>query len=172
MPEKSMTIDDAARVCRETGLMGWALVAFAQQLVACRMSYSYFNSFDSPEVAFEKGVGYCWQQAGALNQILLKLGFDSRLVHAFRNRFPDAHRDGVTIHIGVSGHVWCRVRWDGEEKDVCPGNAENVPGRLHFTPLGRVYNFRGPIVLLSYLGSAAINRRRGRRFLAEKAKLS
>jgi transglutaminase-like putative cysteine protease len=171
MPEKLMTIADAVRACRETGLSGWDFVAFAQRLVAGRMTYSYFNSFDRPEAAFEKGMGYCWQQAGALNKILLKLGFDSRLVHAFRNRFPDVVRDGVTIHIGVSGHVWCRVRIGGEEKDVGPGSPDNTPGRLHFTPLGKVYNFRGPIVLLSYLGSAAVNRQRGRRFLAEKAKL-
>ena len=173
MPEKPnpMKIDDAVRACRETGLSGWELVAFAQRLVSSRMSYSYFNSYDMPEVAFEKGMGYCWQQAGALNKILQKLGVDSRLVHAFRNRFPDVVRDGVTIHIGVSGHVWCRVRVGGEEKDVCPGKAENTPGKLHFAPLGKVYNFRGPIVLLSYLGSAGVNRKRGKRFLAAKAEL-
>jgi hypothetical protein len=58
-----------------------------------------------------------------------------------------------------------------EEKDVCPGSPENEPGKTHFKPLGRVYRFRGPIVLLSYLGSAAVNRKRGKRFLNEKAKL-
>jgi len=46
MPEKPMTTDDAIRVCRETGLSGWEFVAFAQRLVAERMSYSYFNSID------------------------------------------------------------------------------------------------------------------------------
>ncbi len=170
MSEKHMTIADAVQACRETGLSGWALVAYAQHLVSGRMRYSYFNSFDMPETAFEKGGGYCWQQAGALNRILKGLGFESCLVHAFRSRFPDVVRDGVTIHVGISGHVWCRVRIGGEEKDVCPGSPDNEPGKLHFTPLGRVYNFRGPIVLLSYLGSAGVNRRRGRRFLAEKAK--
>ncbi len=170
MSKEPMTIEDATRVCRETGLSGWELVAFAQRLVAKRMAYSYFNSYDMPEAAFEKGMGYCWQQAGALNLILTGLGIDSRLVHAFRNRFPDVVRDGVTIHIGESGHVWCRVRIDAEEKDVCLGNPDNEPGKLHFEPLSKVYNFRGPIVLLSYLGSAAVNRRRGKWFLAEKAK--
>lgn len=180
MPEKKQkshdtsepaTIEDAVRVCRESGLSGWELAAFAQRLVNRRMPYSYFNSFDRPKKAFERGMGYCWQQSGALNIILKNLGFNSRLVHALRNEFPDAVRDGVTIHTGVSGHAWCRVRIGTEEKDVCPGSPENEPGKIHFKPLGRVRDFRGPIVLFSYLGSAAINRKRGKRFLAEKAKL-
>jgi transglutaminase-like putative cysteine protease len=104
------TIEDAVLMCRETGLEGWELVAFAQRLVSKRMTYSYFNSFDMPDTAFEKGIGYCWQQSGALNKILKSLGFDSRLVHSVRNTFPDVVREGVTIHIGVSGHVWCCVR--------------------------------------------------------------
>jgi hypothetical protein len=170
-PQEAATIEAAVRVCRETGLTGWDLVAFAQRLVAGRMSYSYFNSFDSPKTAFKKGRGYCSQQAGALCRILLSLGFNSWPVHSVRNRFPDTVRDGVTIHIGVSGHVWCRVRIGSEEKDVCPGNPQNVPGKVHFEVLGKVHHFRGPIVLLSYLGSAAVNRKRGKRFLAARARL-
>lgn len=169
--QERMTIEDAVGVCRETGFSGWELAGFAQRLVAGRMSYSYFNSFDKPEAAFGRGMGYCAQQAGALNMILKRLGFDSRLVHAVRNRFPDVVREGVTIHIGDSGHVWCRVRIRGVEKDVCPGNPENVPGKVHFTTLGKVHEFCGPIVLFSYLGSAMVNRKRGKRFLAAKAQL-
>lgn len=165
------TIDDAIRVCRETGLTGWELVKFAQSLVNRRMPYSYFNSYDFLEKAFERGMGYCWQQSGALNIILKRLGFDSRLVHSVRNEFPDVLREGVTIHIGVSGHVWCRVRIGSDEKDVCPGSADNIPGKTHFKPLGKVYNYRGPIVLLGYLGSAGINKKRGKRFLEAKAKI-
>lgn len=166
-----MTIDGAVSVCRETGLSDWELAAFAQRLVAGRMSYSYFNSFDSPKTAFEKGMGYCWQQAGALSMILKKLGLDCRLVHSVRNSFPDTVREGVTVHIGVSGHVWCRVRIGDDEKDLCPGNPANEPGKVHFKTLGKVHEFRGPIIIFSYLGSAMINRRRGRRFLKAKAEL-
>lgn len=165
------TIEDAVRICREAGLEGWSLVAFAQRLVNKRMPYSFFNSFDLPKRAFERGMGYCWQQAGALNMILKRLGFNSRLVHAVRNEFPDVIRDGVTLHLGVSGHAWCRVRIGDEEKDVCPGSPDNKPGKVHFKTLSKVYNFRGPIVFFSYLGSAAVNRKRGKLFLAEKAKL-
>lgn len=60
-----MTIDEAVRQCRETELIGWALVAYAQKLVSANMTYSYSNSYDRPEVAFEKGLGYCWQRGRA-----------------------------------------------------------------------------------------------------------
>lgn len=166
-----MTVSEAIVQCNSTGYAGWQLVEYAQKLVAGRMQYSFFNSFDMPEKAFEKGMGYCWQQAGALNLIMKGLGVDSRLVHAARNRFPDIVREGVTIRIGVSGHVWCRVRVGGEEKDVCPGSIENSPGRLHFETLSKVKEFKGPIWILSYLGCAAINRKRGKKFLDQKAKL-
>lgn len=165
------TIEDAVCICHESGLSGWNLVAFAQRLVNKRMPYSFFNSFDFPKKAFELVMGYCWQQSGALNIILKRLGFKSRLVHAMRNEFPDVVRNGVTLHLGVSGHAWCRVRIGNEEKDVCPGSPDNEPGKVHFKTLSKVYNFRGPIVFFSYLGSAVVNRKRGKRFLQEKAKL-
>jgi hypothetical protein len=166
-----MTISDAIAQCKSTCLTGWELVEYAQKLVAGNMKYAYFNSFDMPEKAFEKGMGYCWQQAGALNSIILGLGLRSRLVYATRCRFPDVVRDGVTVHIGVSGHVWCRVEISGEEKDACPGRETNSPGKLHFEPLSKVKDFRGPIRIFNYLGSAAINRKRGKKFLEQKAKL-
>lgn len=166
-----MTIQQAIEQCRTSGLTGWDLVEYAQKLVAGNMKYSYFNSFDMPETAFEKGMGYCWQQAGALNRILKGLGFASRLVYATSCRFPDTVREGVTVHIGVSGHVWCRVNLGGGEKDCCPGRPENRPGRLHFEPLTAVREYKGLIKPFSYFGSAAINRKRGKKFLEEKAKL-
>ena len=166
-----MTIGQAIAECRLTGLSGWALVEYAQKLVAHRMAYSYFHSFDMPDKAFERGEGYCWQQAGALNRILLGLGLNSSLVHAYRNRFIDVVREGVLVHIGTSGHVWCRVTIDGCGKDVCPGADGNIPGVIHFEPLTKVRRFRGPIVLFGYLGSAYINHKRGKRFLQQKARL-
>jgi hypothetical protein len=166
-----MTIIEAINQCQSTGLTGWSLVEYAEKLVASHMQYSYFNSFDMPGKAIEKGMGYCWQQAGALNMILASLGIDSHLVYAVKNRFPDVVRDGVTIHIGISGHVWCQVTVDGEEKFVCPGRITNSPGVLHFEPLSKVKVFRGPIWIFSYLGSAAINQKRGKKFLEQKTKL-
>ena len=155
-----MTINEAITQCQGTGLAKWALVEYAQKLVAANMNYSYSNSHDMPDVAFEKGMGYCWHQASALNMILTALGFNSRLVHAVRNQFPEKVFEGVTIPPFVSGHVWCRVRIGGEEKDVCPGRVTNSPSVLHFTPLSKVKEWGKAIAWFSYWGSAMVNKRR------------
>ena len=159
-----MTIDEAALKCQSTGLSGWDLVACAQALVNRQMTYSYSNSFDSPEEAFAKGCGYCWHQASALNSILSRLGINSRLVHAVKNRIPETVREGVTIKPFVSGHVWCRVRVDGEEKDVCPGHPDNKPGIIHFQPISPVREWGPVIAWFSYHGSASVNAQRLKKF--------
>lgn len=155
-----MTIPEAVTESQGAGLTGWALVEYAQKLVAGSMTYSYSNSLDMPDVAFEKGRGYCWHQASALNMILTALGFNSRLVHAVRNQFAGKVFEGVTLPPFISGHVWCRVTIDGEEKDVCPGRKENSPGVLHFTPLSKVKEWGRLIEWFSYRGSAMVNKRR------------
>jgi hypothetical protein len=157
-------IGDAIRACAKCGLNGWPLVEYAQKLVSRRMKYSYSNSLDFPAGAFEKGMGYCWHQASSLNSILRGLGFKSRMVHAVRNRFPDKLLEGTVMPGRVSGHVWCRVTLDGEEKDVCPGDEKNVPGRIHFTLLSPVRDWNIPVCVFSYLGSAALNWKRYREF--------
>lgn len=166
-----MTISEAVTQCQDTGLAGWALVEYAQKLVAGSMKYSYSNSYDMPEAAFEKGMGYCWHQASALNMILIALGLNSRLVQAFRNQFPGKEFEGVTIPPFISGHVWCRVRIGGEEKDVCPGRRENSPGVLHFTPLSKVREWGKLIEWFSYRGSAMVNKRRLQRINKKKREL-
>lgn len=165
-----MTVQQAIEQCRQTGRRGWELVEYAQKLVAGNMRYSWFNSFDMPGRAFEWGMGYCWQQAGALNGILKALGIDSRLVYTTRVQVPCRVIDGVSLPAHISGHVWCRVRLSGEEKDVCPGSTENSPGVTQFQVLGRVRDFRGPVWLPSYLGSAFINWQRGKEFMELKEK--
>ena len=155
-----MTINEAITQCRDTGLSGWALTEYAQKLVSANMTYSYSNSYDMPDAAFEKGRGYCWHQASALNMILLGLGINSRLVHAVRNQFSEKVFEGVTLAPFVSGHVWCRVSIGGEEKDVCPGRIENSPGVLHFTPLSKVKGWGKAIAWFSYHGSAMLNKQR------------
>ncbi len=159
-----MTIDEAALQCRGTGLAGWELVACAQALVNAQMTYSYTNSYDTPEQAFEKGRGYCWHQASALNGILAKLGIQSRLVHAVRNEIPETVLEGVTIPPFVSGHLWCRVTVDGEEKDVCPGRATNSPGVIHFKPISPIREWGPVIEWFTYHGSAGVNKQRKKKF--------
>lgn len=163
-----MKINDAIRQCRESSLSGWALVEYAQRLVSSHMTYSYSNSLESPEEAFEKGRGYCWHQASALNMILNAMGIQSRLVHAVRNLVPAKVFEGVSIPEHVSGHVWCRVKMDGEEKDVCPGHKDNRPGVIHFKPLSPVKEWNSSIAFFSYWGSAMVNAQRLRKINMKK----
>ncbi len=166
-----MTISDAIRLCRESSLSGWALVEYAQGIVSSNMTYSYSNSLDSPEEAFEKGKGYCWHQASALNTILQALGIQSQLVHAFRNLIPASVFEEVSIPEHVSGHMWCRVTIDGDEKDVCPGYKDNRPGVIHFQPLSPVKKWNRAIAFFSYWGSAMVNAQRLRKINMKKKKI-
>jgi|GEM_PF-914822 len=167
-----MKINDAIDKCQHTNLSGWALVEYAQGIVSSHMTYSYSNSLDSPEKAFEKGRGYCWQQASALNMILDALGIQSRLVHAFRNLVPPKEFEGVSIPEYVSGHVWCRVTIDGVEMDVCPGHKDNRPGILNnFKPLSPVKEWGPVIAFFSYWGSAMVNAQRLRKIKMKKKKI-
>ena len=68
------TIDDAVEACRRTHLQGWELVAYAQKLAARKFAYSRLNTWDTPSRAFERGMGYCEQQALALKKIYDRLG--------------------------------------------------------------------------------------------------
>jgi hypothetical protein len=43
-----MNLHSAVETCRDTGLTGWELVAFAQRLVNRNMKYSVENSLDAP----------------------------------------------------------------------------------------------------------------------------
>ena len=53
----------------------------ARELVANRMEYCRRNSFDSPARAFERGYGFCTQQAYALAELLRLLGVEAKVVH-------------------------------------------------------------------------------------------
>jgi hypothetical protein len=64
---------------------------------------------------------------------------------------------GVIVKDFVSGHVWCRVRIDGVEMDVCTGNANNKPGAVDFKPMGEVHEWSKWMEFLTYYGSALIN---------------
>jgi hypothetical protein len=124
------------------------------------MAYSYDNSFDMPFNAFKKGKGYCWQQARSLQKILYLLGFNCNLVYAVKNRIPETQFEGIKVKAHISGHVWCRVNINDIEKDVCPGNIDNKPGKVHFTPLSKIKKYNWIISLGCYFGSAYVNHKR------------
>lgn len=166
-----MKITEAVEQCKRSGLKGIELIEFAQRLVGSAMSYSYSNSFDFPSKAFEKGRGYCWQQAGSLNRILKKMGLESRLVYASKNIIPEKVYGGIVVKEHISGHVWCKVRYGGTEKDVCPGNGGNRFGKIHFKPVSKVRDWNPFVCFFSYLGSAYINHRRLRAIERLKTKV-
>jgi hypothetical protein len=82
------TIEDAIAACRRTGMQGRDIVAYAQNLAARKFAYLRRNPWDSPARAFERGMGYCKQQALALKMIYDRLGIRSDPVFALRCRFP------------------------------------------------------------------------------------
>ena len=153
-------IEEAVDQCRRSGLEGIELIEFAQKLVCSNMKYSYSNSFDLPSKAFQKGYGYCWHQASALNRILKKLGLESKLVYSTQNIIPEKVYEGIVVKEHVSGHVWCRVRYGGTEKDVCPGNRSNRFGKVHFKPVSQIRDWNMGACFFSYWGSAFVNFKR------------
>jgi len=157
---KTMTINDAIQDCKKSKLTEWELVKYAQLLVHNNMTYSYNNSFDMPSKAFKKGRGYCWQQAKILQKILNELGFNCYLVYAVKNEFPEKTFENVKIKAYISGHVWCRVKINDFEKDVCSGNVNNSPDSVHFKPLSTVKKWNWFISFWSYWGSAYVNHKR------------
>jgi hypothetical protein len=154
------TIDDAVKVCRRTQVQGWDLVAYAQNLAAKKFTYSRLNTWDTPSRAFERGMGYCEQQALALKKMYDKLGIETRPVFAFRCKFPAKVVDGVNWPGGTSGHAWLRVRIGDEERDVCPGSVKNTPGVTQFEILSKVMSWQPWLRPCTHVGSSIENIRR------------
>jgi hypothetical protein len=129
---------DAIEAGRSSGLAGLELAAWAQGVAARRFEYSRRNPWDSPERCFERGYGYCIQQARALKLLYDGLGIESRIVQAFRCSFPPKAIHGKPSPALVSGHAWLRARIGGRDYDICAGDIHNEPGRVHFRIISRV----------------------------------
>lgn len=155
-----MTIDDAVEASRRTHLQGWDLVAFAQNLAARKFTYSRLNTWDTPSRAFERGMGYCEQQALALKKIYDRLGIETRPVFTMRCEFPPKMIDGIPSPGGISGHAWLRVRIGDEERDVCSGSVDNKPGVTNFEILSRVLTWQTWMRPFTHVGSSIENIRR------------
>jgi hypothetical protein len=154
------TIDEAVEACRRTGLQGWELVAYAQNLVARKFTYSRLNTWDTPSRAFERGMGYCEQQALALKRIYDRLGIEARPVFASRCQFPARVIDDMPWFGGISGHTWLRVRIGDEELDVCSDSVNNKPGVTQFVVLSKVHSLYPWLRPFIHLGSCIENIRR------------
>jgi hypothetical protein len=148
---EELTLAEAAAQLRASGQTGSDLVEAGRELVANRMEYCRRNSFDSPARAFERGYGFCTQQAYALAVLLRRLGIGAKAVHAFRNRFPDGT---------VGGHTWVRVTVDGEEWDIDSLFFDTEAGEVTFSPLSRVRNHTPLFSWVTAWGEAAVNAHR------------
>jgi hypothetical protein len=137
---------DAVNACRQTGLQGWDLVAYAQKLVSHKFAvYSTLNLWDPPNRAFIYGMGYCTQYNLALKNLLRRLGFAPEAVFAMKVRVFD--NEAWTM-----GHTWLRVTIDGETRAVCAGRIENEPGKVSFVPLSPVRAGHPLTLFLTHVG--------------------
>ena len=146
-----LTIKQAAQRLHQTGKVGWALVEAGRALVAERMQYSRRNAFDSSGRAFERGYGYCTQQAYALANLLTQLGFEARVVHAFQNRFPDG---------SLGSHAWVSVTMGQETRYIDSLFYDAHAGENTFTPLSEVLEISPYFKLLNWWGGTAVNAHR------------
>jgi hypothetical protein len=146
-----LTLTQAAKQLTGTGKTGWELVEVARALVADRIQYSRRNSFDNDERAFERGYGFCTQQAYALVTLLGHLGFDAKAVQAFRNSFPDK-REG--------GHTWVSVTLNGESRFIDSMLYDAQSREITFTPLSEVHDHTALFKRMTRTGEAALNAHR------------
>jgi len=146
-----LTISQAAQQLRATGQTGWPLVEAARALVAERMRYSRRNPFDSAGKAFARGYGYCMQMAYALARLLTRLGFEARVVQAFRNRFPDGT---------VTSHAWVSVTVEGETRHIDSLFYDAQAGEIDFTPLSEVTGISPLFKAFTWWGGTAVNAHR------------
>lgn len=127
-----VNIDDAIKYLESSNIKGWALVEEAQKIVSAKMSYSRRNNWDTYKQAFKRGMGYCQQQALALNHIFKKLGIDSKVVMAVKCKFPSKTIHEYQEPERNGGHTWLQVTFKGEDKYVCTCDMRNKPGIIHF----------------------------------------
>jgi transglutaminase-like putative cysteine protease len=143
-----LTIPQAAQQLKSSGKTGWALVETARALVAERMAYCRRNSFDIHTRAFDRGYGYCQQQAYALADLLTRLGFKAWVVGALRNKFADGR---------LTGHAWVRVSLDGQIRDIDSVAYDRQADRIDFTPVTKVFNYTPYFRILAGWGSSSVN---------------
>jgi hypothetical protein len=151
------TVEDAITTCRATGLHGWDLVAYAENLTARKFTYSQKNMWDSPQTAFKYGQGYCLQQALALKAIYDGLGVECRVVYASRCRFPAESKEGSETPAYTVGHAWLQVQVDSKELDVCTSDIKNAPGMLNFEVLSEIRDMPAPLRPLANMTLALDN---------------
>ena len=148
---KPLHISQAVEQLQSSGLEGKELAHAARDLVSDRMDYCRRNSFDPYQRAFDRGYGYCQQQAYALVHLLNELDFDARVVHAFRNRLPDGK---------VACHAWVQFSIDDEFYSLDSIFYDCETGGITFRPISRVMHYTLPFRLIAGWGCVAVNAHR------------
>jgi transglutaminase-like putative cysteine protease len=148
---RPLTLEQAAAWLQKGPTTGWDLVEDARALVGERMAYSRRNSFDTAGKAFERGYGYCTQHAFALLDLLTRLGFEAKVVQAFKNRFPNGK---------VTSHAWVSVTHEGETRYVDPLFYNAQTRQIDFVPLSTITDFPLTFKLFAWWGATAINAHR------------
>jgi hypothetical protein len=154
------TIRDAVEACHRFRGTELERAAYARSLTARKMEYSRRNPWDSPERCFERGFGYCVQQALALELILAGIGVECWPVQALRCRFPAGRVHGRQLPERGSGHMWIRLRAEGRILDIDPARADLEPGLLGFQVHSRVTRPSRAFIAVMHVFSAAENARR------------
>jgi len=154
------TLRDAVDDCRRFRGTELERVEHARSLVARKMTYSRRNPWDSPERCFERGFGYCVQQALALELILKGAGVECWPAQALRCRFPAGRVHGRQVPERVSGHMWLQARIEGSIVDIDQSRADVELGLLGFDVLSPVTRPSRPCIAVMNVFSAAENARR------------
>lgn len=148
---KRLSIDEAVWNLINSKKEGWELIEEVRQLIKARMQYCRRNSFDFYEKAFLRGYGYCQQQAFAFSYILNKLGFETRVVYATKNQFPDGN---------IGGHAWVQIFYHGVTKYLDPAFMESAGEEISFKPLTAVREYTPFFRYFAGWGSIAVNAHR------------
>lgn len=122
-------LDDLVAQCLTSGHRGRELVTEAIQTVAQEFEHhSVWHLWESPAQALAGRRGWSQQYNTVLLEVLRRLGFEARLVHAARVR-------GFGYPWWLSGHAWVKVRIGSQELDACASRGTNRAGECGFVPL-------------------------------------
>lgn len=123
------TLDELVAQCLASGQRGRDLVNEAIQTVAHAFEqHSVWHLWESPKRALAGRRGWSQQYNTVLLELLRRLGFEARLVHAARVR-------GFGYPWWLSGHAWVKVRLGTQEIDACASRGTNRAGEIGFVPL-------------------------------------
>lgn len=123
------TVKGIAEACSATGAAGRELADEAVRRVALAYpAHSLWHLTESPGASLRAHRGWSHQYNTVLSEVLRRLGFKTRLVHAARVR-------GFGYPWWLSGHSWVKITIDGREFDACASEPASRVGYPPFVPV-------------------------------------